>query len=284
MVATSTTEAEYVAAASCCGQVWTKSEGFEQIVDFLNANPIKYALTIQALVDGKKVIVNEATIRRDLRLDKAEAAKEMGKIPTDTQDTPIVDQPSSSQPQKKHKSRRKQRKEIEVPHDEPQAEEHVPTPSNDPHLSGEDRMRMNEEEMFGVHDLIGDEVVMDTTTGENVEQGATVTEKEVSAADPVTTASEVVTTASIEIKLAKPKAITTAATTIIAIIRPKAIGVIVQEPSEFKTTPLPQPSQPKDKGNAIMVEPKRPLKRKEQIMMDEQVTKELKAQIKAELE
>ncbi|GKC89019.1 hypothetical protein Tco_1149668, partial [Tanacetum coccineum] len=75
-----------------------KSEGFEQIVDFLNANPIKYALTInltiytscieqfwatrkaktineevqlQALVDGKKVIITESTVRRDLHLEDA---------------------------------------------------------------------------------------------------------------------------------------------------------------------------------------------------------------------
>ncbi|GKF78806.1 hypothetical protein Tco_0234374, partial [Tanacetum coccineum] len=74
-------------------------EGFEQIVDFLNANPIKYALTInptihascieqvwatvkvktvngevqlQALVDGKKIVITESTIRRDLQLEDAE--------------------------------------------------------------------------------------------------------------------------------------------------------------------------------------------------------------------
>ncbi|GJU44308.1 hypothetical protein Tco_1201574 [Tanacetum coccineum] len=77
----------------------TKSEGFEQIVDFLNANPIRYVLTInptiytscieqfwstvkekivngevqlQALVDGNKIIVTEATVRRDLHLEDAE--------------------------------------------------------------------------------------------------------------------------------------------------------------------------------------------------------------------
>ncbi|GKE73893.1 hypothetical protein Tco_1535934, partial [Tanacetum coccineum] len=76
-----------------------KSEGFEQIVDFLNANPIKYALTINptiytscikqfwdtvkvrtvneevqlhALVDRKKVIITESTIRRDLQLEDVE--------------------------------------------------------------------------------------------------------------------------------------------------------------------------------------------------------------------
>ncbi|GKD90444.1 hypothetical protein Tco_1365951 [Tanacetum coccineum] len=74
-------------------------EGFEQIVDFLNANPIKYALTanptiytscieqfwatanvktvneevqLQALVDRKNVIITEASIRRDLQLEDAE--------------------------------------------------------------------------------------------------------------------------------------------------------------------------------------------------------------------
>ncbi|GJY66982.1 hypothetical protein Tco_0469220 [Tanacetum coccineum] len=76
----------------------TKSEGLEEIVDFLNVNPIKYALTVnpiiycscvkqfwdtvkaktvngevqlQALVDKKKVIITESTIRRDLQLEDA---------------------------------------------------------------------------------------------------------------------------------------------------------------------------------------------------------------------
>ncbi|GKB91857.1 hypothetical protein Tco_0964129 [Tanacetum coccineum] len=73
-----------------------KSEGFEQIVDFLNASSIKYALTVnptiytpcieqfwsttkaktvngevqlQALIDGKKIVVTEAYVRRDLQLE-----------------------------------------------------------------------------------------------------------------------------------------------------------------------------------------------------------------------
>nr|GEX70009.1 hypothetical protein [Tanacetum cinerariifolium] len=76
----------------------TESEGFEQTVDFLNANPIPYALTVnptiytlcigqfwatikvktvtkelqlQALVDGKKVIITKSTVRRDLQLEDA---------------------------------------------------------------------------------------------------------------------------------------------------------------------------------------------------------------------
>ncbi|GJX13238.1 hypothetical protein Tco_0204996 [Tanacetum coccineum] len=76
-----------------------ESEGFEQIVDFLNASYIKYALTVnptiytscikqfwstvkaktvngevqlQAFVDGKKIIVTEASVRRDIQLEDAD--------------------------------------------------------------------------------------------------------------------------------------------------------------------------------------------------------------------
>nr|GEV30538.1 xylulose kinase-1 [Tanacetum cinerariifolium] len=78
------------------------SEGFNQIIDFLNVSSLKYALTVnpniyvscikqfwiivavkkvnevtrlQALVDKKKVIITEATIRDALRLDDAEGVE-----------------------------------------------------------------------------------------------------------------------------------------------------------------------------------------------------------------
>ncbi|GJT63182.1 hypothetical protein Tco_1006715 [Tanacetum coccineum] len=80
----------------------TESDRFEQIVDFLNAHPIKYTLTvnptiytscieqfwttakvktingevqIQALVDKKKVIITETSIRSDLQLEDAEGTE-----------------------------------------------------------------------------------------------------------------------------------------------------------------------------------------------------------------
>ncbi|GJX85008.1 putative ribonuclease H-like domain-containing protein [Tanacetum coccineum] len=66
-------------------------------------------------------------------------------IPTDSQQTPIVNQPSTStQPQKKQKSRRKQRKETKVPQDETKHEGSIPTTSNDPLPSGKDRMQLND--------------------------------------------------------------------------------------------------------------------------------------------
>ncbi|GKA74821.1 hypothetical protein Tco_0781123 [Tanacetum coccineum] len=52
-----------------------ESDGFEGIIDFLNASSIRYALTIQALVDGKKVIVTETNMRRALQLKDAEGTE-----------------------------------------------------------------------------------------------------------------------------------------------------------------------------------------------------------------
>nr|GEX52474.1 hypothetical protein [Tanacetum cinerariifolium] len=59
VVATSTTEAKYVAAASCCGQVKTVN-GEEQI---------------QALLDKKKVIITETSVRSDLHLEDAKGTE-----------------------------------------------------------------------------------------------------------------------------------------------------------------------------------------------------------------
>ncbi|GJW31848.1 hypothetical protein Tco_0051880 [Tanacetum coccineum] len=77
-----------------------------------------------------------------------QASEEVGEDsdhPTDSNQIPIVDQPStSSPPKKKQKSKRKQRKEAEVAHDETEHEESVPTPSNDPLPSGEDSMQLND--------------------------------------------------------------------------------------------------------------------------------------------
>nr|GEX29528.1 hypothetical protein [Tanacetum cinerariifolium] len=73
-----------------------------------------------------------------------QAPKEVGEIPTDIQHIPILTQPSSSQPQRKHKLRRRQRKEIKVSQDEPPIEENIPTPSHDPLPSGEGRLKLNE--------------------------------------------------------------------------------------------------------------------------------------------
>ncbi|GJT93584.1 hypothetical protein Tco_1082429 [Tanacetum coccineum] len=67
--------------------------------------------------------------------------------------------------------------------------------------------------------------------------------------------------------------------------KPKVRGVMIQEPSEFTTTTKPAASKPShDKGKAKMIESEKPLKKKDQIMYDQEVALNLQAQLQAELE
>nr|GEZ52341.1 hypothetical protein [Tanacetum cinerariifolium] len=88
-------------------------------------------------------------------------------------------------------------------------------------LVDETQGRMNEEDMFDVNDLDGDEVIVDVTavTTASIEVTTATTTLQISK-DELTLAQTL-----IEIKIAKPKAITTVAGT-----RPKAKGIVMQEP------------------------------------------------------
>ncbi|GJX09678.1 hypothetical protein Tco_0199537 [Tanacetum coccineum] len=148
----------------------------------------------------------------------------------------------------------------------------------------------------------GDNLMFDTDVLDNeqdmAEKEVDMAEKDVSTTDPITTAGEVVTTVNVVVSTAEvtTNSITTTvneltlAQTLIEIkaAKPKDRGVIVQEPSEFKTTTSPsQPSQlpqAKDKGKTKMVEPEKPLKKKDQIMFEKEVAQKLQAQLDVELE
>ncbi|GJT63612.1 putative ribonuclease H-like domain-containing protein [Tanacetum coccineum] len=179
--------------------------------------------------------------------------------------------------------------------------------SNDS-LVNETQERQDEDLIFDTGVLDGDEMFVDATTGEKYEQSTKINDS--TAGEAVTTAGvedstaptiqvstadigdEGVTAAKIdeltlaqtliEIKAAKPKVVITAATTTTT-TRPKARGVVVQEPSEFRTSPEAQPSKSKDKGKAIMIEPEVPLKRKDQVALDEDLARNIQAQLDAEI-
>ncbi|GKD05711.1 hypothetical protein Tco_1180685 [Tanacetum coccineum] len=136
-------------------------------------------------------------------------------------------------------------------------------------LVDETQGRLDDAEMFDTYDLHSDEVIVDMAVGEKQEKSAKVDEREVStgvedsATILVTTVGKGVTTAIDEltlaqtligIKKAKPKSVTTTATT--------------------TTTTSPKT---KDKGKAIMIEPKVPLKRKDQVALDEEMERNLEA-------
>ncbi|GKC34614.1 hypothetical protein Tco_1046998 [Tanacetum coccineum] len=332
-----------------------ESNGFQEIIDFLNANQIHYALTVMLHI----TILHE----RSGHLQKAKMVNVLNK----------------------KQSRRKQRKETKVPQDETCHDDSVPIPSNDPPLSGEDRMQLTElmilcfqltKQVLGFGEGKGcfkqrdfcsglkkrvqklERKKKSRTTGlkrvrkvgesrtvesfedkdslgaqedtsnqgrsfkdidkdaevslvDETQGSAKVDEREVSTGvedsdtptipvtiagegvtatkiDEITTTSAPTTTIDeitlaqtlIEIKAAKPKAVTNAATTTTT-IRPKARGFVVQEPSEFKTTTsspqVSQPSKTKDKGKAIMIEPAVPLKKKDQVALNEEMARNFEA-------
>ncbi|GKC69047.1 hypothetical protein Tco_1114930, partial [Tanacetum coccineum] len=183
-----------------------ESDGFKGIIDFLNASSVKYALMvnptiyvtcieqfwttakvkiinrerqIQALVDKKKVIINEKSIRNDLKLDDAEGTdclptttivaelERMGAKITawnefsSTMASAIICLATNQKfnfskyifdnmvknLDGRKKSRRKQRKDnapTEPTTEETTHEEHISTPSYDPPPSGKDRMQLAE--------------------------------------------------------------------------------------------------------------------------------------------
>ncbi|GJW91812.1 hypothetical protein Tco_0169365 [Tanacetum coccineum] len=410
-----------------------ESDRFEEIIDFLNASSIRYALMvnptiytscikqfwatakakivngevqIQSLVDRKKVIVTEASVRRDLQLADENGTKclpnatifselermgakttawnefsstmasaiiylattqkfnfpkyifenmvknleggikflmyprfvqvfldkqvgemfthnktsdapyqqeegEGSAIPTDPHPTPTINQPSSSQPQKKQTLRKSKKKNTEVPQlsgsTNNVADENEPTHSNDPLLSeglgletsktaqaqeisslkqrvkklknkkksrphglrrlykvGRSRRVESSEESLGdqedaskqgrkIHDI-------DADAEQEVKVEKVVSTAKVTTASATTTTVDELTLAHtlIKIKAAKPKAVTTAATTVTPIsTRPRAKGIIFHDQEEQAPASTPivsssQSSQAKDKGKKLV--------------------------------
>ncbi|GJT07274.1 putative ribonuclease H-like domain-containing protein [Tanacetum coccineum] len=472
VVANSTTEAEYVAASSCCGQkgigvnagnsklmllginllLLEKVNAARHNLLLLVVKTVNGEVQLQALVDGKKVIITETSVRRDIQLEDAkgiaclpntnifeqlaligyekpsqqltfykaffspqwkflihtilqclsakstawnefstgdmsnhkriyvtpshtkkifknmkregkgffgrvtplfstmmvQAQEEIGEgsaNPTNPHHIPIITQPSTYKPQKKQKPRKPKRKDTEIPQssgptkpiaNEAVNEENVPTHSNDPLLSGEDRLKL--EELMTLCTNLQNRVLdlehTKTTRALEIEslkrredaskQGRKITDidqdAEVTLVNETqgrrlvlliqfTTAGEVVTTASVEVSAATT--ITTTAITEVDLTLAQALAelrsakskVVVQEPvqsitttspstipkaksitfrdpseSTTRTTLTPIPSNIKDKGKAKMIELEKPLKKTEQIRLDEELAFKLQAE------
>ncbi|GJZ58084.1 hypothetical protein Tco_0613578 [Tanacetum coccineum] len=101
---------------------------------------------------GKDFSSRDTPLFPTMIVQAQEKVGEGSEIPTDSHHTPTITQPSTSKPQKKW-SRRKQRKDTEDPQlsgptepvtDDTKNVASVPTHFNDPLLSGEDRLKLNE--------------------------------------------------------------------------------------------------------------------------------------------
>nr|GEV07450.1 retrovirus-related Pol polyprotein from transposon TNT 1-94 [Tanacetum cinerariifolium] len=164
MVATSTTEAKYVAVASSCGEATTK------------VKTINREEQIQALVDKKKVIIIKTSVRSDPHLEDTEDEH----VTTTSNDpllsgslTRVESSEDAGLGDQEHAS--KQGRII----DDLNANEGVTLVDK--------TLGRNDQDMFDTSILDNEEVVA---------------EKEVNTADPVPTVGEVVTTANVEVSIA----------------------------------------------------------------------------------
>ncbi|GJY77589.1 hypothetical protein Tco_0483390, partial [Tanacetum coccineum] len=256
----------------------------------------------------KKIFANMRRPRKNLSLKGksplfpnmvVQAQEEMGEgsaMPTDPHHTPIITQPSSLQPQRKQKSRRPKEKDTQAPQsyvlsnltniaDEAVTEEPSLQLKELMDFFSSDEASLGDQEDASKQERKIDDIDADAEITLDMD------EKEVSTTDPVTTASEVVTTSNVEISNASPTAakitnveLTLAQTlTELKSARLKTKGVVMQEASESTPTiSLQLPSQvkgqgSKDNGKAKMIEPEKPLKKKDHIKFDEKLAFKLQA-------
>nr|GEX85409.1 hypothetical protein [Tanacetum cinerariifolium] len=110
--------------------------------------------------------------------------------------------------------------------------------------------------------------------------------------DVVTTAkliTEVVTAASITISAAEPQVLAAAITTaalvrVVAASTRRRKGVVIRDPEEESTIIIPADTKSKDKGKGIMVEDPKPLKKKQQIEMDEEYARKLHEELNKDID
>nr|GEV56190.1 hypothetical protein [Tanacetum cinerariifolium] len=286
----------------------TESAGFEQIIDFMNAHPIKYALTVnltiytscveQFWVTTKvKNINGEAQLHSKTVADEAvneemydslematttaanlDAEQDRGNI-IKTQSkatplgTPLLRLETTKIVQAKEIANLKKRvKRLER---KTKSRSHGLKRLYKVGLSA--RMESSaDEESLGEKDASKQRRISDIDANQDI---YLVNGEEVNASSIATaTTTTPATTPTIymdEITLAK-------ALIEIKTSRPKAKGLVMQEPSETpRPTPIicsQQPSKVQDKGKGIMVEPDMPLKKKSQISLDEKLAFKLQAE------
>nr|GEU53630.1 putative ribonuclease H-like domain-containing protein [Tanacetum cinerariifolium] len=254
VVSNSTTEAEYVAATNCSRQVlWIQNQMLDYGFNFMNTkiyidnesticivkNPVYHSKTKH--IEIRHHFIRDSYEKRLIQVIKIHINHNVADLLTkmafvmdlEFQLVAAMDVWIRMNQQLMLKSKVESSEDKESLGDQDDASKHMRIIDNIDQdaeiiLVDETQRRMNEDEMFGVNDLDGDEVIVDATAGKEVEHNTKVAKKEVNTADPVATADELTLDQTlIEIKAAKPK----------------ARGVIAEEPSEFRTISSSQPSQ-----------------------------------------
>ncbi|GKA67960.1 hypothetical protein Tco_0767877 [Tanacetum coccineum] len=292
-----------------------KSEGFEQIVDFLNASSIRYVLTInptiytsciqqfwatakvktvnrevqlQALVDGKKVIITETIL--DLETTKTAQAKEIASLKKRVKK--LERKRKSKTPAMKRLYKVGRSAQVVSSEDEGLGDQEdaskqgrkIDDIDQDAKVTlvDETQGRYDDAQMFDT-DVFNCEEVFVTEQSEKVVKEVVSTAK-VSAAATITTEEITLAQALAELSSVKPKLVVQepvqSTTTTTPSTIPKAKSITFRDPDESttRTTLTSIPLNIKDKGKAKMTEPEKPLKMKEQIRLDEERTFKLQVE------
>nr|GEY31625.1 hypothetical protein [Tanacetum cinerariifolium] len=325
------------------------SEGFEKIINFLNASVIQYALMVkptinvsfikqvwssvslkktndvvrlQAVIDRRKVIIPEDTVRQALRLDDADSIdclpneeifvelERMGTKRTAwnefsssmasaavclATDSPLFE--GMFVPQLVHDDIDAAAEDEDVA--EPTQPSPTPATTQPPpqkELISSPPQEIREKEKvksFRVKEIKegeGEIAKIDVDKDVTLEEVAAevIKDAEDDEAEPIELKEviKVVTTAKLMTKV-----VTAAATTITAALMPKVStarrikGVVIRDPEETATPSIIVHSKPKskDKGKGILVKEPKPLKKQAQIEHDEVYARELKAELNANI-
>ncbi|GJR52007.1 hypothetical protein Tco_1402528 [Tanacetum coccineum] len=148
-------------------------------------------------------------------------------------------------------------------------------------LVNETQERQDEDLMFDTGVLDSDEMFVDATTGEKDKQSTKIDDS---------TAGEAVTTAGVGDSVV-PTIPTTVEETLaqtlmeIKAAKPKTKGIVFHDLKKQVSKPTVSVTQPsiKDKGKGIMQEPERPLTKKDQVALDEDLARNIQAQLDAEI-
>ncbi|GJU87412.1 hypothetical protein Tco_1294958 [Tanacetum coccineum] len=345
VVANSITKAEYVAASNSNEKKLIqkiKIHTDKNVVDLLTKAfdaTVKVKIVngeqqLQALVDGKKIVVTEASVKRDPQLDDKEVlrtttwnefvalwlciiclatnqkfnfskyifesmVKNFGIITGDVSYKRIYVTPSHTK--KIFVNMRRQGKDFSgretslfpsmvVQAQEEMGEggciqtrEEIDDIDKDAEITlvDETQGRYGDEDMFRVNNLDGDEVVVEIEVTDKAGEKRNIVEEAIDVTDAITIPVSVATITNVKLTLAQTLAE-------LKSVRPKTKRVVMQELSESTPTiSLQLPSQvegqgSKDKGKAKMIEPEKPLKKKDQIKFDKEEALRLQAKFDEE--
>nr|GEX83459.1 hypothetical protein [Tanacetum cinerariifolium] len=252
---------------SCIKQFWTTTK----------AKTFNGEVQIHSKVDGKKVIISEASIRRDLRVLNLQTTKtsQAQEITSLKKGVKILEKRRS----RTHGLKRLYKVELSA---------RVESSADEAYLDEEDASKQErisdidanqdiflvnvhrDEDIFGVNDQ--DDTSMFNADKDQQREVVVEEVDDVSIATSVTVAAT--TTLSFD-DLTLAQALAEINTS-----KPKAKGIIMQELSEAPTTTtIPIPSKVQDKGKGIMVEEPLKMKKKDQISFDEEVSRKLQEEI-----